>query len=88
MNVIFDKYPGAFHNNKAAYLWLFVMIHTYADFPGVGVTKPIFSIPLFSEFFNIIKTHVIYWRSRLYLTGVAAAQLRWHLSNVNVIHII
>ena len=56
--------------------------------PGVGVTKPIFSVPLFFEFFNIIKTHVIYWRSRLYLTGVAAAQLRWHLSNVNVIHII
>ena len=33
---------------------------------GVGGTKPISSVPLFSEFFNIFKTHVIYWRSRLY----------------------
>ena len=55
---------------------------------GVGVTKPISSVPLFSEFFSIIKTYVTYWISRLYLTGVAAAQLRWHLSNVNVIRII
>ena len=55
---------------------------------GVGVTKPISSVPLFSEFFNLIKTHVIYWISRLYLTGVAGAQLRWHLSNINVIRII
>ena len=54
---------------------------------GVGVTKPISSVPLFSEFFSIIKTHVTYWISRLYLTGVAAAQLRWHLSNINVIRI-
>ena len=55
---------------------------------GVGVTKPISSIPLFSKFFNIIKTHVSYWISRLYLTGVAAAQLRWHLSNIDVFWII
>ena len=54
---------------------------------GVGVTKPISSIPVFSELFSIIKTH-IYWRSHLYLTGVTAAQLRWHLSNINVIQII
>ena len=58
------------------------------NWSGGGVTKPIFSVPLFSEFFNIIQTHVIYWRSRLYLTGVAAAQLRWHLSNINVIQTI
>ena len=36
--------------------------------PGVGVTKPIFSIPLFSRFFRIIKTHVTYMISRSYLT--------------------
>ena len=53
-----------------------------------GVTKPISSVPLFSEIFSIVKTHVSYWISRLYLTGVAAAQLRWHLSNINVIQII
>ena len=48
---------------------------------GVGVTKPIFSVPLFSTFSVIVKTNVSYWISRLYLAGVAAAQLRWHLSN-------
>ena len=63
-------------------------LHNVERGPGVGVTKPISSVPLFSEFFNIIKTYVTYWISRLYLTGVAAAQLRWHLSNINVIRII
>ena len=53
--------------------------------PGVGVTKPIFSVPLFSTFSVIVKTNVSYWISRSYLAGVAAAQLRWHLSNMNVI---
>ena len=52
---------------------------------GVGVTKPIFSVPLFSTFSVSVKTNVSYWISRLYLAGVAAAQLRWHLSNMNVI---
>ena len=52
--------------------------------PGVGVTKPISSVPLFSEFFSIVKTHVRYWISRLYLTGIAVAQLRWYLSSMNV----
>ena len=31
---------------------------------GVGVTKPISSSPLFSEFYNVIKTRVSYWVSR------------------------
>ena len=52
------------------------------------VAKPISSVPLFSLFFGITKTHVNYWISRSYLTGVAAAELRWHLSNMNVIEII
>ena len=52
---------------------------------GVGVTKPISSVPLFSEIFNIVKTHIMYWISCLYLAGVAAAQLRWHLPNMNMI---
>ena len=34
---------------------------------------------------SIIKTHFSYWISRLYLAGVDAAQLRWHLTNMNVI---
>ena len=55
---------------------------------GVGVTKPISSIPLFSNFFNIVKTRISYWTSCLYLTGVTAAQLRWRLSDFDVIQII
>ena len=48
---------------------------------GVGVTKTISSIPLFSKFFNIIKTQVSCWILRLYLAGVSTAEL----SNMNVI---
>ena len=59
-----------------------------ASAPGVGVTNPISSVPLFSEFFNNATTHVDYWISCLFLAGVAVAQVRWHLSNINVIQII
>ena len=62
--------------------------NSVGPWPGVGVTKQICSVPLFSEFFSIIKTHATYWISLLYLTDVAAAQLWWHLSNINVIQII
>ena len=52
---------------------------------GVGFTKPIsVSFPLFSWFAITAKTLVTYWISRSYLTGVAAAQLRWHPSNTKV----
>ena len=37
--------------------------------PGVGVTNPIFSVPLFSTFSIIVKTNANYWISRLYLAG-------------------
>ena len=50
--------------------------------PAVGVTKPISSVPLFSQFFIIVKTYFKCWISRLYLTSVAAAQLRRHLLNI------
>ena len=43
---------------------------------GVGVTKPIFII---------VKPHISCWLSRFYLTVVTAAQLRWHLWNINTI---
>ena len=58
------------------------------NWPGVGVTKANSSVPLISRFFTIVKALVTYWISCSYLTGVAAAQLRWHLSNMNVIQII
>ena len=65
-----------------------LMFHKLSNSPGVGVTKPISSLPQFSEFFSIVKTHLRYWMPRLYLTYVVAAQLWSHLSNTNVIQII
>ena len=41
---------------------------------GVGLTKLIFSVPLFSTFSVFVKTNASYGISRLYLAGVAAAQ--------------
>ena len=39
--------------------------------PGLGgITKPIFSIPLFSQFFRTIKRMATYWISCSYLTDV------------------
>ena len=67
------------HVSKRGHMW------PIFPYPPGWVTKPISSVPLFSEFFNTVKTHVSYWISRLYLTCVAAVQLRWHLSNMNVI---
>ena len=55
---------------------------------GVGVSKQIFFVSLFSEFFNNVKRHVKYGISRLYFTCAVAAQLRWCLPNINVIRII
>ena len=53
--------------------------------PGMGVTKPISSVLLFFCFFRIIKTQVTCTISRSYLTGVTAAELRRHLTIMNVI---
>ena len=53
-----------------------------ASRPGVGVIKQIFSIPLFFTIFKILVTD---WISHSYFTGVIAAQLWWHLSNMKVI---
>ena len=53
--------------------------------PGVGVTKPIFSVPLFSQFFRIMKTVVTLKIPSSYLAGVSAAELRRHLANMNMI---
>ena len=49
--------------------------HKYYTIHGVGissvrVTKPVFSLPLFSEFVSTVKAHVSYWISRLYMAGV------------------
>ena len=52
---------------------------------GVGVSKPISSIPLFSQIFTTVKTHINYKMSSSYLTVVTAAQLWRHLTNMKVI---
>ena len=79
--------PAGF-NHKSRRLnpmtWLSAVHHTTTR-PGVGVTKSIFSVPLFSYFFSIAKLHVSYWVSHSYLICVTAAQLRWHMSNMNAI---
>ena len=54
---------------------------------GVGVTKPIFSIPLFSQLFRMTNTVVTCMISSSCLAGVTAAQLRRHLANINMIEI-
>ena len=55
---------------------------------GWGLLSQFLPLRCFSEFFSIVKIHVSYWISHLYLTGVTAAELRWHLPNINVIQII
>ena len=63
----------AYHSHSLQiYLWGMPQ----GRYPGVGVTEPIF---------RIVKSHAIYWLSRLYLTRVIAAELRRHLSSMNVI---
>ena len=62
------------------------LVHTMAtDGLGWGLLSQFFSILLFSTFSVIVKTNVSCWISHSYLAGFAAAQLRWHLSNMNVI---
>ena len=43
--------------------------------PGVGVTKPISSAPLFSQFFRVIKILVTYGISHPYLTDVSCGDI-------------
>ena len=50
-----------------------------------GSTKSIRSILLFSGLFTIDKTLVMNWISCSYLIGVAASQMRQHLSNMKMI---
>ena len=50
----------------------------------VGVTKPM-SSTIFSKFLTVINILIPYGISHSYLTGVTAAKLPWHLSNINMI---
>ena len=57
--------------------------HPYTS--GVGVTKAPFVNFSVSKIFDLAKVHVRFLESHSYLTSVPAAQLRWHLSNINAI---
>ena len=54
--------------------------------PGVGVTKAPFVNFSVSKIFDPINVPVRLFASHSYLTGVTAAELRQHLSNMNVIY--
>ena len=53
---------------------------------GVGVTKAPFVNFSVSKIFDPVKVPVRLFASHSYLTGVTAAELRQHLSNMNVIY--
>ena len=53
--------------------------------PGVGVTKALFFNFSISKIFHLSKVTVKMVESHLYLTGVTTDELRWHLTNINVI---
>ena len=72
-----------FKSHRVNILWFSVTIWRHR--PGVGVTTPIFSVPLFSQFFRMMKTVVTWMISSSYLAGVTAAELRRHLANMNMI---
>ena len=57
------------------------------DRSRVGLLSHIFLSRYFPPFIEISKQLVTYWISHSYLTGVTAAELQWHLSNMNVIWI-
>ena len=54
--------------------------------PGVGVTKAPFVNFSASKLFDPAKVPARLFASHSYLTGVTAAELRQHLSNMNVIY--
>ena len=66
-------------------LWKLDLQISYDERPGGGVTKPIFSVPLFPQIFRMIKTAVTCMISSSYLAGVTASALRRQLANMNMI---
>ena len=51
----------------------------------MGVTKTLFVNFSVSKMFDLAKVHVRFLESYSYLTGVPAAELRRHLSDINAI---
>ena len=57
--------------------------HPLTHILGWGLPSQFTPFCYFQNFLLFIKIHDIYWILCLYLTGVTAAQLWWHLSNIN-----
>ena len=53
--------------------------------PGVGITKAPFVNFSVSNIFHLVKVPLRLFKSHLYLTGATTAELRRHLSNINMI---
>ena len=63
-----------------------IILYWYCSFkPGVGVTKAPFVNLSVSKILDLSKVPLKLFESHLYLTGATAAELRRHLSNINVI---
>ena len=62
-----------------------ISVHMKCDISGVGSSKPILFVPLFCQFFLIMITLVTCKTSRSHLIGATVAELRRHLTNMNVI---
>ena len=58
------------------------------DIDSVGVTKLISSIPLFSEFFSIVKTNISYWISHIFdschCSSAAVAPVKYKCDSNNL----
>ena len=68
------------------YLWMrTVVVLWYTEWPCVCGLMGLQTRIGKSSLFTIVKIFVTYCISRSYLTGVPAAQLRWHSSNMKVI---
>ena len=71
---------GLLYYTQQTFLW-----YTVLTWYGVGVTKPPFVNFSASLIFHLAIVTVRLFESHSYLTGVTAAELRRHLSNINVI---
>ena len=63
----------------------FFLVHWKKAGPEAGGTKALFVNFSFSIIFDLAKVSVKLFKSHSYLTGVPAAELRRHLSNINMI---
>ena len=76
------KYKRIIHCTRVHFL---KQITFWPSCPGVGVTKAPFVKFSVSKIFDLAKVPLRLFESHLYLTSATAAELRRHLSNINVI---